>query len=153
MHQKLDVLFSFTFFCWLQLKIMCGIRFHSALVKSTTWAWVRKAERIVCQAWWLSALLQPPRPDQGSSSCSTAIRSFCMLWVSCWLIQRDRRNYLAKSSSIQMRCFFCLSQSVIHRVVISGSLFSCLVIPAGSSMVLIASIILYYGKAWTWKEV
>lgn len=62
-----------------------------------------------------------------------------MLRVSHWLLQRDRRIYLEKSISIQIKSFFCLPQSIIHRVVISGSFFSRLVIPTGSTMGVIAS--------------
>lgn len=133
-----DVLFSFTFFCWLQLKItgeqdfgFCFGKINSLILSQKGW------ENCVlgCQVWWLSALLQPPWPDQGSSSCSTAIRSFCMLRVSRWVLQRDRRIHLEKSSSIQIKPFFCRSESIIHRVAISCVFFTCLIIPTGSPTV------------------
>lgn len=124
--KSFDVLFSFTIFCWLQLRIMCEQDFLFCSCKINSLSLSQKGwENCVlgCQVWWLSTLLQPPWPDQGSSSCSIAIRSFCMLWVSCWLLQGDRGIYLEKSSSIQIKLFFCLSQSVIHRLKISDSFF------------------------------
>lgn len=89
--------------------------------------------------WWLSALLQPPWPDQRSSSRSIAIRSVCVLWISHWLLQWDGRIYLEKSDLIQIEPFFCFSQNISHRVLISDQFFSCLVLSTGSPMVIIAS--------------
>lgn len=105
--------------------------FASALLKLAVWAWVRKAERILC--------LLPRWLKQSWGSSSTAVRSFCMSWVICWLLQRKRRVHPAKRSTTQTKPFFCLSQSIVHRFVDSGSFSLCLVIPAGFSMVIIGS--------------
>lgn len=142
MHQKvLTFYFPLPFSAGSSWKSCVNKIFGSAFVKLTVWAWVREAERIVCfvancggfQLWF--SHLGRPRVKL-LLHCN---QELCMLWVSCWLLQRDRRIYLEKSSSIQIKPFFCLSQSIIHRVVISGSFFSCLVIPTGSPMVIVAS--------------
>lgn len=87
----------------------------------------------------LASKVAQAKLSQELSSSSTAVWSFCMSWVICWLLQRDRGVHLAKRSTTQTKPFFCLSQTIIHRFVTSGSFFLCLVIPAGFSLVIIGS--------------
>lgn len=114
--KSFNILFSFTFFCWLQLKIiceqvlcLCSFKINSLSLSQKGW------ENSV-----LASEVAQAKLSQGLSSSSTAIRSFCMLWVICWLLQRDRRLHLAKGSTTQTKPFFCLSQTIIHRFVTSG---------------------------------
>lgn len=85
----------------------CSCKINSLALSPKGWG---NGGGLACQAWWLTALLQPLWPGQGWSSCSTAVRSIFTLWVSCSPLQRESgTNYLEKSISIQITPSFFLS--------------------------------------------
>lgn len=97
--------------------------FGSGLLKLTVWAWVRKAERILClfpvwlkQSW---ATLAGPRVEFFLHRSQTLLH----VMSYCWLLQREKRVYLAKRSTTHTKPFFSLSQSIIHRFLTSDSFF------------------------------
>lgn len=152
--KSFDILFSFTFFCWLQLKITCeqvlcfwSFTINSLSLSQKGWEDSVLASK-VAEAKLSSSKAEPPWLDQELSSSSTAIRNFCMSWVICWLLQRDKSVPLAKRSTTQTKPFFCFSQSFIHRFVASGSFFLCLVIPAGFPTLTIGRPRLVFIVAW-----